>query len=157
MSDFILDQLGVIRRQTINYVKDISDSAAEIIPAGLRNNIKWNLGHLYVVQERFAFQLTGKETKFPTNINKLFDLGTKPSDWDMEPPTMSQLIDLLTEQIERIESALSNKLKEEINPHYKSASTGITFTTVEQLLSFSIYHEALHFATIKNIKSIINS
>jgi uncharacterized damage-inducible protein DinB len=156
MSDFILDQLGFIRRQTINYVKDISDSAAEIIPEGLRNNIKWNLGHMYIVQEKFAFQLTGKETKFPANINKLFDPGTKPSDWDMEPPRMSQLIDLLTKQIERVESALSNKLKEEINPHYKS-STGLTFTTVEQLLGFSIYHEAMHFATIKNIKSIINS
>ncbi|MEI2406054.1 DinB family protein [Niallia taxi] len=157
MSDFILNQLGVIRRQTIKYVSEVSDSAAEIIPAGLRNNIKWNLGHLYVVQERFAFELTNKETNFPSYFKELFDPGTKPTDWGPERPSMSQLIDLLSEQIVRIESAFSNNLKEEINPHYQSASTGLSFKTIEQLMSFSIYHEAMHFATIKNIKSIINN
>lgn len=156
MSNFVVDQLGFVRRQAVDYVRSINESAAEIIPAGLKNNIKWNLGHMYVVHEKFAFQLTGEETKYPTNFSKLFDPGTKPSDWDIESPTMSQIIDLLTEQIERVDSVLSSKLKEEIEPHYKS-STGLTFTTVEQLLGFLIYHEAMHFATIKNIKSIINS
>lgn len=156
MSNFVVDQLGFVRRQAVDYVRSISESAAETIPAGLKNNIKWNLGHMYVVHEKFAFQLTGEETKYPTNFSKLFDSGTKPSDWDIESPTMSQIIDLLTEQIERVDSVLSSKLKEEIEPHYKS-STGLTFTTVEQLLGFLIYHEAMHFATIKNIKSIINS
>lgn len=156
MSNFVADQLGFVRRQAVDYVRDIDDSASEIIPTGLKNNIKWNLGHMYVIHEKFAFQLSGEETKYPAHFSKLFDPGTKPSDWNIEPPTMAQLIDLLTEQIERVETILSGKLKEEINPHYKS-STGLTFTNVEQLLSFLIYHEAMHFATIKNIKSIIDS
>ncbi|OKP67699.1 hypothetical protein A3842_27890 [Paenibacillus sp. P3E] len=156
MGNFVLDQLGFVRRQTVDYVRSISDSSAEIVPTGLNNNIKWNLGHMYVVLEKFAFRLTGEETKVPTNFSKLFDPGTKPSDWDAEPPTMSQIINLLTEQIDRVESVLASKLKEEITPHYKS-STGLTYTTVEQLLGFLIYHEAMHFATIKNIRSIIKT
>ncbi|KQY94530.1 hypothetical protein ASD24_02965 [Paenibacillus sp. Root52] len=156
MSNFVADQLGFVRRQAVDYVRNINDSASEIIPTGLKNNIKWNLGHMYVIHEKFAFQLTGKETKYPANFSKLFDPGTKPSDWNIEPPTLSQIIDLLTEQMERVESVLSSKLKEEINPHYKS-STGLIFTNVEQLLGFLIYHEAMHFATIKNMKSIIES
>ncbi|MBY0011768.1 DinB family protein [Paenibacillus typhae] len=156
MSKFVTDQLEFVRRQAVDYVRNINDSVSEIIPTGLKNNIKWNLGHMYVIHEKFAFQLTGEETKFPSNFSKLFDSGTKPSDWNIEPPTLSQLINLLTEQNGRVESILSNKLKEEINPHYKS-STGLIFTNVEQLLGFLIYHEAMHFATIKNIKSIIDS
>ncbi|MEW4428154.1 DinB family protein [Paenibacillus pabuli] len=156
MSNIVTDQLGFVRRQAVEYVRNINDPDSEIIPAGLKNNIKWNLGHMYVIHEKFAFQLTGQETTYPANFSKLFDPGTKPSDWNMEPPTMSQIIDLLTEQIERVESVLSSKLKEEINPHYKS-STGLIFTNAEQLLGFLIYHEAMHFATIKNIKSIIDS
>ncbi|MBY0205065.1 DinB family protein [Paenibacillus cucumis (ex Kampfer et al. 2016)] len=156
MSHFVADQLKFVRRQAVDYVRNITDSASEIIPTGLKNNIKWNLGHMYVIHEKFAFQLTGEDTKYPANFSKLFDPGTNPSDWDTEPPTLSQLIDLLTEQMERVESVLSSKLKEEINPHYKS-STGLSFTNAEQLLSFLIYHEAMHFATIKNIKSIIES
>lgn len=156
MSNVVTDQLGFVRRQAVEYVRNINDPDSEIIPTGLKNNIKWNLGHMYVIHEKFAFQLAGQETTYPANFSKLFDPGTKPSDWNIEPPTLSQIIDLLTEQIERVESVLSSKLKEEINPHYKS-STGLIFTDAEQLLGFLIYHEAMHFATIKNIKSIIDS
>ncbi|MEK4660644.1 DinB family protein [Priestia sp. FSL H7-0729] len=156
MSNFVADQLGFVRRQAIDYVRNINDSTSEITPTGLKNNIKWNLGHMYVIHEKFAFQLTGQVTKYPAHFNKLFDPGTKPSDWNIEPPTMAQIIELLTEQIGRVESTLLSKLREEINPHYKS-STGRIFTHAEQLLGFLIYHEAMHFATIKNIKSIIDS
>ncbi|PAD33121.1 DinB family protein [Paenibacillus sp. 7523-1] len=156
MSNVVTDQLGFVRRQAVEYVRNINDPDSEIIPPGLKNNIKWNLGHMYVIHEKFAFQLTGQETTYPANFSKLFDPGTKPSDWNIEPPTLSQIIDLLTEQSERVESVLSSKLKKEINPHYKS-STGLIFTNAEQLLGFLIYHEAMHFATIKNIKSIIDS
>lgn len=156
MSNVVADQLGFVRRQAVEYVRTINDSASEIIPPGLKNNIKWNLGHMYVIHEKFAFQLAGKETNYPANFSKWFDPGTQPSDWNIEPPSLSQIIDLLTEQIKRVESVLSSKLKEEIKPHYKS-STGLIFTNIEQLLAFLIYHEAMHFATIKNIKSIIDS
>lgn len=154
MSHFVIDQLKFIRLQAIEYVKDLNDAATEIIPIGLNNHIKWNLGHMYVIQEKFAFQLAGQETRYPANFNKLFDPGTKPSDWDIAPPPLSRLIDLLTEQTQRVEEVLSNQLKEEITPPYKS-STGLTFANVEQLLSFLIYHEAMHFATIKNMKNLI--
>lgn len=29
---------------------------------------QWNLGHMYVIHEKFAFQLTGEETKYPANF-----------------------------------------------------------------------------------------
>lgn len=156
MNNFVIDQLKFVRLQTVEYVKGMNDSTSEIIPPGLKNNIKWNLGHMYVVHEKFAFQLTGQETRYPATFNTLFDPGTQPSDWTIQPPSLSQIIDLLAEQIERVERVLADKMKEEITPSYKS-STGLTFTRVEQLLGFLIYHEAMHFATIKNMKSIIES
>ncbi|MCQ4085460.1 DinB family protein [Saccharibacillus sp. JS10] len=156
MSHFVIDQLSFIRRQTLDYVSNLDESISEIIPVGLKNNIKWNLGHLYVVFEKFALQLTGQETQYPTDFNKWFDPGTQPAEWKTTPPTLSQISDLLTEQFERAELILSSKTQEEIHPHYKS-STGLTFTNVEQLLGFLIYHEAMHFATIKNLKSIIQN
>jgi len=144
----VVDQLKFVRRQTIEHVKDMNDATTEIIPIGL--------GHMYVVHEKFAFQLAGQETRYPDNFNKLFDPGTKPSDWDIEPPALSRLIDLLTEQMQRVEDVLSSRLNEDIHSPYKS-STGLTFTTIEQLLGFLIYHEAMHFATIKNMKSLIEN
>ncbi|WYP24992.1 DinB family protein [Alkalihalobacillus sp. FSL W8-0930] len=156
MTNFIINQLEFTRRQTLKYVNDINDSMAEKIPTGLRNNIKWNLGHIYVIHEKFAFGLTNHQTHLPSNFNQLFDPGTKPSDWTQKGPSMSELLELLSEQFIRIESILTNHIKEDINPHYHSSSSGLTFKTVDDVLTFSIYHEAMHFATIKNILSILN-
>lgn len=156
MSNFIIDQLGFTRRQTLKYVNDINDSMAEKIPTGLRNNIKWNLGHIYVIHEKVAFGLTNHQTTLPSKFNELFDTGTKPADWTQKIPSMSELIELLSGQIVRIESILTSNIKEDINPHYHSSSSGLTFKTVENVLTFSIFHEAMHFATIKNILSILN-
>ncbi|GGI17847.1 DinB family protein [Gottfriedia solisilvae] len=155
MKNVILRQLDFIRRQTINYVKDMSDQKAKIIPDGLKNNIIWNLGHIYVAQEKFAFQLTGEHTKFPANMNSLFDPGTQPSNWTVEPPTIPQMIYLLNEQLERIELTLADKMNHEIPTPYNS-STGLNFNTVEELMVFCVYHEAMHFAAIKNINALIN-
>ena len=156
MDKVIIEQLKFVRFQTIDYVKNIDESISEIIPVGLKNNIKWNMGHMYVVFEKFAFQLTGQETQYPADFNKWFDPGTQPADWNTVPPTLHQISNLLIEQFEKAELLLSGKMQEEIHPPYKS-STGLTFTHVEQLLGFLIYHEAMHFATIKNIKIIIQS
>lgn len=35
-----MDQLKFVRRQAIEYVKDMNDSCTEIIPIGLKNHIK---------------------------------------------------------------------------------------------------------------------
>lgn len=155
MNHTVINQLGFVRRQTIDYVRNMNDSTTEIIPQGLRNHIKWNLGHLYVIHEKFALQLAGQEARYPEHFHTLFDPETKPSDWEIESPPLSELIDLLSEQMDRVEQILASRLTEEIHPPY-SSSTGLTFTTVEQLLAFLIYHEAMHFATIKNIKTLID-
>lgn len=86
MTNFIINQLEFTRRQTLKYVKDINESMAEKIPTGLRNNIKWNLGHIYVIHEKFAFSLTNHQTTLPSKFNELFDPGTKPSDWTQKGP-----------------------------------------------------------------------
>ena len=55
MREFLFNQLKAVRGDTINVVKELSESQADSIPEGFNNNIRWNLGHVYVVQELFAF------------------------------------------------------------------------------------------------------
>ena len=155
MRNYILKQLRFVRENTIGHVAEMNDETALFIPEGFNNNIKWNLGHIYVVQEKFAFHLTGEKMTMPNHFAELFTTGTKPADWEEQvSPTIRELIGLLENQVNRIEQTLEFRMKEAIEQPYNT-STGLTLSTVEELISFCLYHEGMHFDTIKLIKRII--
>jgi hypothetical protein len=110
MSYDLVQQLKFVRKCTIDYVKNMNVNRLEVVPAGLNNNIKWNLGHVYIVFEKFAFQLTGEKVNIPDTFPELFNPGTSPEDWSIESPKKDELITLLNEQIVKVESLLSERI-----------------------------------------------
>jgi len=156
MENYIIKQLKFIRENTVSTVKGIDDEISMIIPEGFNNNIKWNLGHIYVVQERFAFHFIGEKMEIPDCFNELFDPRTQPAKWEKQTPSINELIDLLVYQTIRIESLLASRMKEVVKEPY-TTSAGLTLATVEEFLSFCLYHEGMHFDAIKSIKRIVQS
>ncbi|MDQ6600699.1 DinB family protein [Bacillus salipaludis] len=157
MKNYIFKQLRFVRKNTINFVPEINDEASLFIPEGFNNNIKWNIGHIYVVQEKFAYYFINEKMIIPNNFSELFTTGTSPTNWGNQTlPTISELIQLLKNQIDRIEQALEFRLKEVIEKPF-TTSTGLTLSTIEELLSFCLYHEGMHFATIKSYQRIIQN
>jgi len=47
LREFLFDQLKIIRNNTINAVKELSQNQAVEVPEGFNNSILWNLGHIY--------------------------------------------------------------------------------------------------------------
>lgn len=156
MSYYLFQQLKFVRKATIDYVRSVNENRMKVVPAGLNNNIMWNLGHIYMVTEKFAFQLTGEKTTVPNHFPELFNPGTSPKDWSTETPTREELIILLNEQIQRIEAILSQRIEEPIQEIYKS-STGLQIGSVAECLSFCLYHEGMHFGAIKGINQCLQN
>jgi uncharacterized damage-inducible protein DinB len=148
MSEYLFDQLKVVRNNTINAVKDLSESQLDKIPTGFNNNIRWNLGHVYLVQERFAFGFTEIPMQVPAGFNELFGKDTKPSDWKIKPPSLTELIQLLEDQNNRLMDKLSTRLDDNLDKPWTMPS-GLTLKTVREFLTFSMYHEGMHVQTIK--------
>ncbi|MGG3451088.1 DinB family protein [Domibacillus aminovorans] len=157
MKNYIFKQLRFVRDNTIGHVSEMNEETSLFIPEGFNNNIKWNLGHIYVVQEKFPFHFVGEKMIIPDHFTELFSPGTKPVDWgERMLPTIHELIQLLENQVNRIEQALEFRMKEAIEQPY-TTSTGLTLSTVEEFLSFCLYHEGMHFDAIKSIKRMIRS
>ncbi|WP_242877474.1 DinB family protein [Desulfosporosinus sp. BG] len=151
LKDFLFNQLKVVRTNTINAVKELSESQVDSVPEGFSNNIRWNLGHVYLVQERFAFGFTQEPIQMPDGFTDLFGKDTKPSEWKIQPPTLSELIKLLDDQTNRIKEKLLNRLDEAVvNP--LTMPSGLTLKTIGEFLTFSMYHEGMHVQTIKMLK-----
>ncbi|WP_100406986.1 DinB family protein [Bacillus solitudinis] len=154
MEHYIFKQLRFVREQTIGHVAEMNDEKSLIIPKGFNNNIKWNLGHIYIAQEKFAFHFIGEKLIIPAHFPELFSPGTNPNNWGAQVPSIHELIQLLTNQVNRVEKGLELRMKETVEEPY-TTSMGLTLSTVEEFLSFCLYHEGMHFDAIKSIKRLI--
>ncbi|MDR3586187.1 MAG: DinB family protein [Desulfosporosinus sp.] len=151
MKEFLFNQLKVVRSNTLNAVKEVSESQAYSVPEGFNNNILWNLGHVYISQEKFAFGFIPEPMQVPDGFTESFGRDTKPSEWKGQPPTLAEMIKLLDDQTSRIKEKLENRLDEAVaNPF--TMPSGLTLRTIGEFLTFSMYHEGMHVQTIKMLK-----
>ncbi|MNO44860.1 DinB superfamily protein [compost metagenome] len=147
MDQIVFKQIESVRSITIRAVEGLSEETLDIIPEGFNNNIRWNLGHIYLVQEKFAFYSARELRLLPESFERLFAKGTKPAEWSEKPPTLEVLIEMLAEQPKRIQEAMYNRLSEQVTP--LTTGSGVTLKTIGEFINFTLYHEGMHFNTIK--------
>ncbi|TMV43462.1 DinB family protein [Paenibacillus mesophilus] len=154
MESFVLKQLEFARNQTLKALDGIPESMATRIPATFRNHILWQAGHIYLVQERFSFLLHGLDAQIPEPFMALFAPGTTPLAWTAAPPTLSEVTGMLRDQQRRIQHTFKDLEK---TPAPYTTSSGMTMETTSEFLNFSLYHEGMHFSSIKHYKALLNS
>ncbi|MFJ7825844.1 DinB family protein [Psychrobacillus sp. NPDC096623] len=142
-----LNQLNFARIYTLGRINQVKETSWDIQPPGFNNTIRWNVGHVYVNAEVFTQKaIPPYEIVHPEWV-PLFVPGTKPSDWNLEPPTSEELVSALKKQTERIITALDNNLS---NTLIESMAIGNLheMKTVEALVQFMIWHEGVHAGII---------
>jgi len=155
LSTYLFDQLTFVRGQTLKALEGVSEATANVVPEGFRNSILWHAGHIYVVHERFAFVLQGKEAKLPPAYTASFGMGTSPASWTKRPPALAEIREMLREQQARVEQTWQGKLQEGAPEPY-TTSAGMTLATTEAFLNFTLYHEGMHFQAIKMYKMLLS-
>ncbi|MEF2965712.1 DinB family protein [Paenibacillus sp. M1] len=144
--EVLFTQLSSYRGELLDIVSSVSAAEADNIPKGFNNNIRWNLGHVYVDQYLWLKALTKEEIPFPAKLNEWFGYGTDPSRFTDETPALPELVTLLREQPEIIREKYRDRMDEEFAP------TDMGMFTVEQVLVRTIFHEGLHIGAILAIK-----
>ncbi|MDQ0114784.1 DinB family protein [Paenibacillus harenae] len=155
MNENLFTQIESIRNLTIKAVEGISEQTLDIVPEGFNNSLRWNLGHIYLVQEKFAFHFAGEPVQLSESFERLFARGTKPADWNEEPPTREVLLEMLAEQPIRIQKALLGRVDEPVKAPYTTGS-GVLLSTIGEFLTFTLYHEGMHINTIRLLKRFAN-
>jgi uncharacterized damage-inducible protein DinB len=151
MAQSLFKQLEFIRNVTIQAAQGMTEQSLDLVPEGFNNNVRWNLGHIYLVQEKFAFHFAGEPMLLPPGFERLFAKGTKPADWNEEVPTLAALLELLADQPKRIREALQHRLEEPVEQPFTTGS-GLTLSSIGEFLSYTLYHEGMHFTAINLLK-----
>ncbi|MGN7470064.1 DinB family protein [Brevibacillus sp. SAFN-007a] len=149
---FVWNQYDLIRRLFLESVSKTTEEEADIVPTGFRNNIRWNVGHIFLTQGYLLFGPTGVEC--PQSYAALFSPGTKPADWQGDIPSLETLHAQLTEQHARIKERLQGRLNEPLPKPFELGDKGVMHTYGEMMV-FTLFHEGMHFSAISSLRKAI--
>lgn len=93
------------------HLKDINESEATFQPDIANNNIKWQLGHLILLNYFLVFETINGDNALKQPVTKYFLWGTSPLNFDGNEPSFEELKLLLDEQFDRIFNNLEEQLK----------------------------------------------
>ncbi|MFD1019122.1 DinB family protein [Thalassobacillus hwangdonensis] len=144
----LFNQMDTYREELLDILSDVTSEEAEMIPEEFNNNIRWNLGHLYLDQYMWIKVLT-KDDLYSDQLTGWFGFGTTPADFDQDTPSFDELKERLKDQPRRIKEHYGDRLEEEFPP------TEMGMFTIEQVLIRTIFHEGLHTQAINDLKKCI--
>ncbi|MDT3959837.1 DinB family protein [Staphylococcus kloosii] len=153
----IKEQLQVTQNLITKSIKDLDENEATIQPDNANNNIKWQLGHLILLNDFLVFENINGENALKQTNAKYFLWGTSPKDFDGNEPSFEELKSLLKEQFDRIFNSLEEQLKKDRNEVIELKNIGITMENFNQSIHFAILHSNRHFGQIVLLKSMIDN
>ncbi|MCY9656803.1 DinB family protein [Paenibacillus chondroitinus] len=146
---FLFGALDRYRNRLLQLVEGCPEDKRNVVPPGFNNSIHWQIGHVLAVTDRLIFALSEQPSLVPANYISFFGNGTKPADWQEEPPAWDVIIAQLKEQPAQIRESLGDKLDVAVKENMMKAAT------IEQLINFSIMHEANHFGMISAMMKVL--
>ncbi|SDC33940.1 DinB superfamily protein [Terribacillus halophilus] len=149
--EILLGQMRTYRNELLQLAKSFTKEEADIIPRGFRNNVRWNLGHVFLDQYSWIQALTKEEAPIPDGFKNWFSYGTTPADFTNKTPEFNELLSLLQAQPDRIFERYADRIDEE----YPAIDLGMQ--TIEQVLVRTIFHEGMHLQAIMDIRKALNS
>ncbi|KMJ58055.1 hypothetical protein AB685_14670 [Bacillus sp. LL01] len=155
MEEMLFKQMQFVRNRTIAALDATTERLADEMPGGVRNSIRWNLGHIFVSHDTVLYPFIGKEHQVPELYLELFGMGSSPLNWEAEAPSLQELREYLVAQPTRIQKDFAGKLEEPIRQPFKLGNYELR--TVGELLNFAIWHEGLHQGTINTIKRAVGT
>lgn len=144
-------QFEMTRGSVMKLVKDLNVHTADIQPEGFNNTLHWHVGHILLAAENFMFGFPKKSNNLPLSYMDLFGMGSKPSNWPDEVPSIVVLTQQLEEQSSRVRQ-LPPEFFEEKLPFKFPFGNNETFG---DLFGFMLYHEATHLGQMQAMKRLI--
>lgn len=143
-------QFQFIRNQTIDFAKQLNDQIADAKASYFNNTIRWHIGHVLVTAESLLFGYPDHSDALPKNYHDLFATGTKPADWKEEPPALSNLIEQLEEQKERILQLDDDFFRKDLDYTLPFGD----FKTYGEVFAMIMHHESEHVGKMKAMKQV---
>jgi hypothetical protein len=136
-----IELIKLTRSRFIQLVEGLDIEQLNEIPAGMSNNVAWNLGHIVAAQQGLCNGLSGVSLNVEPELIENYKKGTRPEGF-ISQQVVNQLKANLISNINDLEKGLD----ENAFANYQTYTTsyGNTLHNIEDAIRFVALHEALH-------------
>ncbi|MGG4498710.1 DinB family protein [Brevibacillus reuszeri] len=153
MSQSMIHTAVSVRQIALQQVQAIPEELFDVQPQAFANTIRWNVGHLVFALDYFLSLGLPFHSSLPEDYTKFFHTGTKPADWTLAPPTKAELVQYMTDQLERLAQLAPEQFE---HPLLSPIEMGpLRFEIVGEVVNFALVHEAMHLGTISSLAKVI--
>lgn len=111
------------------------------IPAGFKNNLIWNFGHVIVTQQLLCYKLSGLEMQVSDEQVQVYRKGTRP-EHAVSAEEVQDLKQLARQTVDQLRQDLEKGVFREF--HEYTTSFGVTLSSIEEAIHFNSMHETMH-------------
>jgi hypothetical protein len=152
MMDSIFKVSKIQRNLAIQFLDHYTLEQLNTIPDGYRNNLIWNIAHMVVTQQLLVYKFSGLPMQVSDELVDRYKKGTEVS----APATEAEIAEiktLLVDTAEQTEKDFANGLF--VNYTDYPTSTGFVIKSVEDALSFNVFHEGMHIGIMMRLKKLV--
>jgi hypothetical protein len=142
-----------VRQDVLKRIEGLSESEAGKVPAGFRNSIHWNIGHLLHVQLAHWYVRRGKELPVDPGFRRYFREGKSPADYDADAPAFARLLEIYREYSFDLKNRFGALLEEPLAQPFEYLNA--RYATVADDLYLLVFHEGEHFPMINRLLKAI--
>lgn len=140
------------RLQLLTIIEGLTIDQLNDIPAGIKNNMIWNIGHMIAAQQGICYMRAG----LPLRVDESFFLTYKPGTQPERVYTVEDLDlikDLLFSTLNQLEADLQTDMFSNYTPFV--TRYGFEITGINDAVSFLPFHEGLHIGTVVAMKKLV--
>ena len=135
-----------------NFLDNYSLDQLNTIPAGMSNNLIWNIGHVIVSQQKLVYALSGLPMHIPDSLFEKYQNGSRP-DGKTTQAEVDEIKKLLSEMVEKTKADFEAGVFKQFHPY--QTKTGFHLGTWKEAMEFNNYHEGIHLGIMIQIKKFL--
>ncbi len=140
------------RKNTLFYLDNLDEDKINMIPAGFKNNIAWNLGHILVTHQLLFYGNSGQDITVSKEWIEKYRKGSTPSE-RVTMEEFEEIKSMFVGSIDREEEDYNNGLFKNYTAY--QTSYGIAINDIEDLIRFIYAHDAFHWGIIVALKKLV--
>ena len=98
-----------------NFLDNYSLDQLNTIPAGMSNNLIWNIGHVIVSQQKLVYALSGLPMHIPDSLFEKYQNGSRP-DGKTTQAEVDEIKKLLSEMVEKTKADFEAGVFKQFHP-----------------------------------------
>lgn len=143
--DKLFDITTKNRKILYHFISNLSENELHTIPKGFNNTIWWNIAHVVVTQQKLVYGLSDLPLNISQYLVSKYQKGTVP-DGIPEQAEVEEIKSLLFDLPEQTIKDFQNGRFINFNSYMTTPK--VELNSVEDAITFNVFHEGLHVGSI---------